>query len=63
MKDAMLMVRMSSQLRDQIRREAERRGLDASEWIRAVLAEAVGGSPLNPAVGARKPRRVKRERR
>jgi len=47
MKDAKLNLRLTAELLNESTREAERRGLTLSDWIRGLMAEATGGPLLD----------------
>jgi predicted DNA binding CopG/RHH family protein len=53
MQSAYLNMRLSQELLEASKREAERRGLTLSDWMRGLMAEATGG-PLLPSTGRRR---------
>ena len=61
MKDQQLNIRVTEKLLKASWKEADRRGLTLSDWIRGLMAEATGG-PLLPSTKQRpaKTKRVKR---
>lgn len=61
MKEAKLNLRLTGELLEDARREAAKRGLTLSDWLRGLIAEAAGG-PLLPARDGHR-RKVRRERR
>jgi predicted HicB family RNase H-like nuclease len=61
MNEAKLNLRLTPELLEAARREARRRKLTLSDWIRSVMTEAIGG-PLLPST-KRSSTKAKRKRR